>query len=110
MVHSLVFLFVYRDNQFANLSVPFQNDMPLDTHESAKSSGVQSYPNSLSNFAISYKPGFSSGVIELIDAQFYGGFHLCKVNILPEKLCSVLSGGVPMLAKGKQHRKNYNFA
>jgi len=38
------------DSQFANLSAPFQNAMPLDTHESVKSSSVPSSPNSLSNF------------------------------------------------------------
>jgi len=37
-------LFVYGDDQFANLSVPFQNAMPLDTHESAKPSSVPSSP------------------------------------------------------------------
>jgi len=46
-----VFLFVYVDDQFAILSVPFQNTMPLDTYESAKPSGVLSYLNSLSNFS-----------------------------------------------------------
>ena len=46
-----VFLFVYGDNQFAKLSVPFQNDMPLDIHESAKPSRVLSHPNSLSNIS-----------------------------------------------------------
>ena len=45
-----VSLFVYEDDQFANLLVAFQNAMPLDTHKSAKPSGVQSSPNSLSNF------------------------------------------------------------
>jgi len=44
-----VFHFVYGDDQFANLSVPFWNAMPLDTHESAKPSGVLSFP-ALSNF------------------------------------------------------------
>jgi len=47
---TLVFLFVYGDVQFAILSVPFQNAMPLDTHESAKPSGVLGSPDSLSNF------------------------------------------------------------
>ena len=32
-------------------------------------------------FAISLKLGFSSGIRELIDAQFYGSLHLCKVKI-----------------------------
>jgi len=45
-----VSLFVCGDGQFTNLSAPFQNDMPLDTHELAKSSSVPSSPNSLSNF------------------------------------------------------------
>ena len=48
---SPIFLFVYGDDQFAILSVPFQNAMSLDTHESAKPSGVLSYPNSLSHFS-----------------------------------------------------------
>ena len=43
-------LFVYGADQFVNLSVHFQNTMPLDTHESAKPSAVLSSPNSLSNF------------------------------------------------------------
>jgi len=34
------------DNPFSNLSVPFQNAMTLDTHESAKRSSVLSFPNS----------------------------------------------------------------
>ena len=39
-------LVAFVDDQFANLSVPFQNAMTFDTHESAKSSGVASSPNS----------------------------------------------------------------
>jgi len=31
-------------------------------------------------FAIVIKLGFSSGIRELTDAQFYGSFHLCKVK------------------------------
>ena len=31
-------------------------------------------------FAVSIKLGFSSGIREHIDAQFYGSFHLCKVK------------------------------
>ena len=50
-----VSIFVYGDDQFANRSVSFQNAMPLDTHESAKPSGVLSSRNSLSNFAIGFK-------------------------------------------------------
>jgi len=42
---------MYGDDQFANLSAPFQNAMPLDTHESAKPSSVPSSLNSLSNFS-----------------------------------------------------------
>jgi len=45
-----VSLFVCGDGQFTNFSAPFQNDMPLDTHELVKSSSVPSSPNSLSNF------------------------------------------------------------
>jgi len=40
-----VSLVVYGDDQFANLPVPFQNAMTLDKHDSAKPSGVLSYPN-----------------------------------------------------------------
>ena len=43
-----VSLFVYWDDQFANLSVLFQNAMPLDTQPS----GVLSSPNSVSNFSL----------------------------------------------------------
>jgi len=39
-----VSLFVYEDDQFANLSVPFKNAMPFDTHESAKPSSVLAGP------------------------------------------------------------------
>ena len=46
-----VSLFVYGDDQFANLLVPLQNPMTLGTHESAKPSGVLYSPNSLSNFS-----------------------------------------------------------
>jgi len=42
-----VCLFVYGDNQFANLSVPFQNATPLDTQPP----GALSSPNLLSNFS-----------------------------------------------------------
>jgi len=66
-----VSIFVYGDDQFANRSVSFQNAMPLDTHESAKSSGVLSSRNSLSNFAIDFKLDYISAASptrELIDA------------------------------------------
>jgi len=43
-----VSLFVYVDDQFTNLSVPFQNVMPFDTQQL---SGVLSSLNSLSNFS-----------------------------------------------------------
>jgi len=46
-----VSLLVYGDDQFAHISVPFQNTMPLDTHESAKTTGVLSFLNSSSNFS-----------------------------------------------------------
>jgi len=44
-----VSLSVHGDDQFANLSTPFQNAMPVDTHESAEPSGVLRSPNSLPN-------------------------------------------------------------
>ena len=31
-------------------------------------------------FAITFRLGFSSGFRKLIDAQFYGSFHMCKVK------------------------------
>jgi len=46
-----VSLFVDGDDQFANLSVLFQNAMPLDTHESAKPFDILNSVNSLSNFS-----------------------------------------------------------
>ena len=46
-----VSLSVYGDVRCANLSVPFQNAMPLDIHWSVKLSGVLSSPNSLLNFS-----------------------------------------------------------
>jgi len=46
-----VYFFVYGNDQFADLSAPFQNAMPLETNESAKPSDVLSSPNSLSNFS-----------------------------------------------------------
>jgi len=63
-----VSFFVYGDDQFANLSAPFQNAMPLDTHMSVKPPRVPKFTVKL--FAISFKLGFSSGIRELIDAQF----------------------------------------
>jgi len=56
--------------------------MPLNTHESVKPTGVLSSPDSQSNFwqlAISSDLAATS-VRDLIDAQFYGSFHLCKVK------------------------------
>ena len=44
---TLVSIFVYGDDQFLNLSVPFQDAMPLATQPP----GVLSSPNSLSNFS-----------------------------------------------------------
>ena len=46
-----VSFFAYGDDQFTNLSVPFQNGMTLNTHESAGPFGVLSSFNSLSNFS-----------------------------------------------------------
>ena len=59
--------------------------------------------------AIWRKLGFSSGIRELIDAQIYGSFHLCKVKISGLKSFAVLSGEVPMLTKGKQHVEIFCF-
>ena len=49
-IHSCLHFCVW-DDQFANISAHFQNDMPLDSHESAKPSSVPSFPNSLTNFS-----------------------------------------------------------
>ena len=92
-----VFLFVYGGDKFAILSVPFQSAMPLDTHESAKPSGVLGSPNSLSNFSQSaLSPDLAAASESLLMCSSTEAF-IC------EKLCSVLSGEVPMLAKGNQH-------
>ena len=48
LIHSCL-LFVCEDDQLANLSAPFQNAMPLDTHESAKPPSV---PSSLIHYQI----------------------------------------------------------
>jgi len=50
-----VSFFVYGNDQFANLSAPFQKAMPLDTHESAKPTSVPSAPNSRRGFTIRLK-------------------------------------------------------
>jgi len=50
-------------------------------------------------FAVSIKLRFSSGVRELIDALFYGSFHLRQVKTSHLKNCSVLSDEVPVLKK-----------
>ena len=73
-------LFVYGNDQFANLSAPFQNAMPLNTHESAKPSSVPSSLINYPTFHNQFKLGFSSGIRELIDAHLYGSFHLCEVK------------------------------
>jgi len=85
--------------------------MPLDTYELAKSSSFPSSPNSLPNFSQLALRSLS-GAIELIDAQFYGSFYLCKLQtqyIPPEKLCSILSGEVPMLTKQTHHDEFFCF-
>jgi len=74
-----VSLSVYGDDQLAHLAVPFQNAMPLDTHESAKTSCVLSSHNSLSNFlqlALGSDSAAASERLLNIDARFYGRFHL----------------------------------
>jgi len=71
-----VHLSVYRDDQFANLSVPLQNAMRLDTHTSQLNHPAFQVPIIHSPFPISFKLGFNSGIRELSDAQFHGSFHL----------------------------------
>jgi len=71
-----VSIFVYGDDQFANFSVTFQNAMPLDTQPP----GLLSCPNSLSNFSQLVLSSDLAAASELIDAQFYGSFHLCNVK------------------------------
>jgi len=100
--------FVYVDHQFANLSAPFQNAMPLDTHESAKSS---SFPSSLNSISIFSQLDLSSGSA--------AASYWCTVlgmlspvqsqNIPTEKLCSIRSGEVPMLTKGTHHDEIFCF-
>jgi len=71
---------VYGDDQYADLSVTFQNAMPIDTQPI---SDVLSSPNSLSNFSkFALSVGFISGIRDLIDAEFYGSFNPCEVKHL----------------------------
>jgi len=72
--------FAYGDDHFATLSVPFQNAMSLDTHESAKPFGLLTSPNSLSNFLQLSLSSDLAAASDVIDAQLYGSFHLCKVK------------------------------
>jgi len=75
-----VSLFVYGDDQFANLSVPFQVRKRHATwHTTIRRPTFPKFTIKL--FAVSFKLGFSSGIREHIDAQFYGSFHLCKFKI-----------------------------
>jgi len=64
----------------ATLSVPFQNAMPLETHESAIPFGVLTFLNSLSNFLQLALSSNLAAASDVIDAQLYGSFHLCKVK------------------------------
>jgi len=41
---TLISLFVYGDDQFVNLSVPFQNAMPLDTRPVTRGRKVGEFP------------------------------------------------------------------
>jgi len=101
-----VFLFVYGDDQFPNLSVPFQNAMPLATQPP----DVLSSPNSLSNFSkFALSLDLAAASESLLLHSSTEAFICAKLNILPAKLCSVLSGEVPMLTKGKQHVEIFVF-
>ena len=65
-----VFLFVYGDDQFANISAPFQNAMLLDTHESVKPSSIPSSPLfTIKLFAIRFLAFFSVPNSPLIHYQ-----------------------------------------
>jgi len=73
---------VNADNQFANLSVPFQNPMPLDTPKSAKPSGVLSSPNSLSNFSqLALSSDLAAAPESLLMHRFTDAFICAKVRL-----------------------------
>jgi len=54
--------------------------MPLDTHDQPNRPAFQVPQFTIRLIAINFKLGINSGVRELIDAQFYGSFHLCEVK------------------------------
>jgi len=83
-------------------SALFQNAMPLDTHEAAKSSGIPSYPNLLSNFS---QLGLNSDLAAASESFLMHSIRkmssVQSQNIPPEKLWSVLLGEMPVLTKRK---------
>ena len=73
------------DDQFANISAPFQNAMSLDTHESAKPSSVPSSSNSLSNFSqLVLSSNLTTASESLLMHSSTEAFTSAKSNILPE--------------------------
>jgi len=100
-----VSFFVHEDDHFANLSVPFQITMPLESQPS----GVLSSPNSLSNFSQLALSSDLAAASESLLMHSSAEAFICAKNNPPEKLCSVLSGEVPMLTKGKQHVEIFCF-
>jgi len=98
------------DDQFTNLSVPFQNAMQLDTHESAEQSCVLSSHNSLSNFSqVVLSSDLAAASESLLMHSSTEALIYAKLKLQPEKLCSVLSGEVAMLTKGKHHVEYFCF-
>jgi len=61
--------------------VTFQNALPLVTRVCQTIRRSRFLLFTLKLFPINFELGFSSGIKEPIDAQFYGGFHVCKVKI-----------------------------
>ena len=72
---------MHGDDQFANLSAPFQNANASWHTRVNQIIQLSKFPKfTIKLFTIRFKLGFNSGIIELVDAQFYGCFHLCKVK------------------------------
>jgi len=70
-------LFVYGD---INLPI-FRCPSKTPRHSTHNSPAFKFPKFTIKLFAVSFSLGFSSGVRELIDAQFYGSSHLSKVKI-----------------------------
>jgi len=104
-IHPSLPFYVWRWS--VNLSVPFQSAMPLDTQPS----GVLRSPNSLSNFSqLALSSNLAAASESLLMHSSTESFICEKLKYPASNLCSVLTGEVPMLTKGKQHVETFCFS